>query len=138
MQTCTCRYSVCTGHTRSGCEIRLAELTLPVLFLPAVYQCHQVAIRTHQQHVPDEHGRHECVRWQAAPAGLRAHHCSVHKNDQDVYTISWLQDRLTMGSIKYALACGAVVLWPRDPENSREEFIHRLLRVRNAVTRECF
>ena len=33
------------------------------------------------------------------------------------------------GVLKYALACGAAVLWPRDEKRSREEFWHLLLEV---------
>ena len=34
-------------------------------------------------------------------------------------------------SLRYALACGSVVLWPRDPVHSREEFFHPMLKVKN-------
>ncbi len=49
-----------------------------------------------------------------------------------------LHDTVSQGSahsgrLKYAMACGAVVIWPRHEVKGREEFFHHLLMVRSAA-----
>lgn len=53
--------------------------------------------------------------------------------------VTWksLQGRSATGSLKYALACGAVVLWPRDSDDSREEFFHPMLKVFSLCHKMC-